>query len=80
MDFAMLIKDNGLGKLIGQPCGNLPASYGQVVHFHLPKTGFYMQISMKKWYRVDKTKNEEPLYPDITCPEEKALEVLLDNL
>ena len=80
MDFAMLIKDNGLGKLIGQPCGNLPASYGQVVHFSLPKTGFYMQISMKKWYRVDKTKNGEPLYPDITCPEEKALEVLLDNL
>lgn len=80
MDFAMLIKDNGLGKIIGQPCGNLPASYGQVVHFGLPKTGFYMQISMKKWYRVDMTKNEEPLYPDITCPEEKALEVLLDSL
>jgi len=54
--------------------------YGQVVHFGLPKTGFYMQISMKKWYRVDMTKNEEPLYPDITCPEEKALEVLLDSL
>ncbi|MBQ9490074.1 MAG: hypothetical protein IKO03_01230 [Lachnospiraceae bacterium] len=23
---------------------------------------------------------EEPLSPDVTCPEEKALEVLLDNL
>ena len=80
MDFAMLIKDNALGRIIGQPCGNLPASYGQVVNFSLPKTGFYMQISMKKWYRVDMTKNGEPLAPDVTCPEEKALEVLLDNL
>ena len=80
MDFAMLIKDNGLGKIVGQPCGNLPASYGQVVSFCLPKTGLYMQVSMKKWYRVDMTKNGEPLYPDMECPEDKALEVLLDYL
>ena len=80
MDFAMLIKDNGIGKILGQPCGNIPASYGQVVHFYLPKTGMYMQVSMKKWYRVDMTKNGELLYPDIECPEDKAMEVLLDNL
>ena len=80
MDFAMLIKDNGIGKLVGQPCGNLPASYGQVVHFHLPKTGFYMQISMKKWYRVDMTKNGEPLYTDIECPEADALDILINQI
>ncbi|MBQ1849521.1 MAG: hypothetical protein II139_04060 [Lachnospiraceae bacterium] len=80
MDFAMLIKDNGIGKLVGQPCGNMPASYGQVVHFHLPKTGFYMQISMKKWYRVDMTKNGEPLYTDIECPEADALDILINQI
>ena len=80
MDFAMLIQDNGMGKLVGQPCGNLPGSYGQVTSFSLPKTGLYFQTSTKKWYRVDTSKNEEPLLPDITCPEEKALEVLKENL
>ena len=80
MDFAMLIQDNGIGKLVGQPCGNLPGSCGQVTSFVLPKTGFYFQTSTTKWYRVDPSKNQEPLIPDLVCPEEKALEVLLDNL
>ena len=80
MDFAMMIKDNDLGTLIGEPCGNLPASYGEVVSFRLPESGLYMQVSVKKWHRVDESKEGEPLMPDIECPEARALEVLLNTI
>ena len=76
MDFAMLIQDNGIGKLIGEPCGNLPASYGDVKRFQLPNSGLVMQVSMKRWHRVDETKEELPLIPDVECPEYDAMEVL----
>ena len=79
MDFAMLIQDNGIGKLIGEPCGNLPASYGDVKRFQLPNSGLVMQVSMKRWHRVDETKEELPLIPDVECPEEDAMEVLRDQ-
>ncbi|MBR3102834.1 MAG: hypothetical protein IKH46_03340 [Lachnospiraceae bacterium] len=74
MDFAMLIQDNGLGTIVGEPCGNLPASYGDVVQYRLPNSGIYMQVSMKGWHRVDTSKEGLPLLPDIDCPAEEALE------
>lgn len=33
MDFAMLIGDNDLGLLVGEPSGNLPDSYGDCLYF-----------------------------------------------
>ncbi|MBO4389611.1 MAG: hypothetical protein J5825_01975 [Lachnospiraceae bacterium] len=76
MDFAMLIGDNDLGTIIGQPCGNLPSGYGDIVRFQLPNSKIVMQVSMKKWHRVDESKEEEPLTPDVICPENEALEVM----
>ena len=80
MDFAMLIQDNGIGKVVGEASGNLPSSYGDIVEFILPESGLYMQVSIKKWYRVDTSKNEEPVEPDIPCDPNKAIEVLEDML
>ena len=80
MDFAMLIKDNGLGTIIGEPCGNLPASYGEVVCYRLPHSGLYMQLSEKSWHRVDTSKEDEPIMPDISCPADEAMDVLKEAL
>ena len=80
MDFAMLIKDNGLGTIIGEPCGNLPASYGEVVCYRLPHSGVYMQLSEKSWHRVDTSKEDEPIMPDISCPADEAMDVLKEAL
>ena len=76
----MLIQDNGIGKVVGEASGNLPSSYGDIVEFILPESGLYMQVSIKKWYRVDTSKNEEPVEPDIPCDPNKAIEVLEDML
>lgn len=74
MDFAMLIKDNNLGVIVGEPSGNLPNSYGDVLGFQLPNSKLYLNVSYKKWYRVDKTKAEEPLNPDYRVDSSNALE------
>lgn len=74
MDFAMLIADNDLGIIIGQPSGNLPDGYGDCLSFQMPHSGLAMGISYKKWYRVDQTRAGEPLMPDVQTASEKALE------
>lgn len=74
MDFAMLIADNDLGIIIGQPSGNLPDGYGDCLSFQMPHSGLTMGVSYKKWYRVDQTRAGEPLIPDVETAPEKALE------
>lgn len=74
MDFAMLVADNHLGTLIGEPCGNLPDSYGDILRFQLPHSQLNLTVSYKKWWRVDPEKTGEPVIPDILCPSEDAME------
>lgn len=76
MDFAMLLTDNGLGTIIGEASGNRPNGYGDIVVFKLPKSGLMMQVSTKKWYRVDTESSEEWIEPDVQCESDVALDVL----
>lgn len=48
MDFAMLISDNKLGKIVGEPSGNKPRCYGDVSVFKLKNSGLIMYVSTKK--------------------------------
>lgn len=74
MDFAMLIRDNDLGIIVGQPSGNLPDGYGDCLSFQMPNSRLSISVSYKKWYRVDQAKAGEPLMPDVETAPEKALE------
>lgn len=74
MDFAMLIGDNDLGLIVGEASGNLPSSYGDCLYFQTPNARLCMSASFKKWYRVDLSKNGQPLTPDIECPPGEALD------
>ena len=80
MDFAMMIQDNGIGTIVGEPCGNLPASYGEVAGYDLPNSHMYFQVSTKDWHRVDTSKEGQLIIPDIGCPSDQALEVLKERL
>ncbi|MCR5213840.1 MAG: hypothetical protein K6E10_05455, partial [Eubacterium sp.] len=80
MDFAMLIQDNGLGQVVGEPCGNMPASYGEIAYFSLPESGLYMQVSSKNWHRVDESKEDLPILPDYPCDYFNAMDTLYDIL
>ena len=73
MDFAMLVADNDLGTLVGEPCGNLPDSYGDLLRFLLPNSKLRFNVSYKKWCRIDQEKAGEPITPDVLCPSEDAL-------
>lgn len=74
MDFAMLIEDNNLGKLVGEPSGNLPDSYGDCLTFCIPNSKLALSVSYKKWFRIDLNKSGEPLNPDYPCDEKEAMD------
>ena len=76
MDFAMLLTDNNLGTIIGEASGNSPSSYGDITVFKLPNSGLVMQVSTKKWYRVDTESMDKFIEPDIKCESNEALDVL----
>lgn len=80
MDFAMVIQDNGIGKVIGEIPGNMPTAYGDKLGFQLPESKLVLSVSYKKFYRVDINKSEEPLIPDCTVNADEALEKLVEYI
>ncbi|MBO7336393.1 MAG: hypothetical protein J6U42_05590 [Lachnospiraceae bacterium] len=77
-DFTMLVKDSGLGTVVGEPSGNLPDSYGDSINFMLPNSRLYYSMSFKRWFRIDETKRGLPLEADVPCKESEALDVALE--
>lgn len=65
MDFAVVISDNGIGKIVGEIPGNMPTCYGDKLTFQAPNSGLLCSVSYKKFYRVDRSKDDIPLIPDI---------------
>ena len=80
MNFAMYIKDNNIGKVIGEASSNNPNSYGDIISYLLPNSKIYLHVSYKKWYRISTVKNEEFIEPDIKCDSDGAIEVLFENI
>lgn len=80
MDFATVIKDNGIGKVIGETPGNMPTAYGDKLSFQLPESKLVLSVSYKKFYRVDITKSIEPLIPDYTVEADEAEEKLVEYI
>ena len=76
MDFTMMIQDNKIGKVIGESPGNMPTSYGDISTFNLPNSGLLVAVSFKTFHRVDTTKDDQPLIPDIECDARDALDRL----
>ena len=74
MDFAMLIGDNDLGTIVGEPSGNLPDSYGDILSFQMPNSKLMLCVSHKRWYRVDQSKSGQPIMPDYEVESSEALE------
>ena len=77
-DFAMLIQDNHLGKIIGEPSANAVNGYGEIAGFYLPNTGLFVQISTKRWYRIDETNTDSYVMPDYPCDGPNAVEKLYE--
>lgn len=78
MDFAVAVSDNKIGKVIGEIPGNMPTCYGDVLKFQTPNSKLLCGVSYKKFCRVDRTKDDIPLMPDIEADEADALEIFLN--
>ena len=74
--FAAMISDNGLGKIVGETCGNMPSSYGDILTFQTPNAKLLFNISYKYFHRPDKSKDSLPLTPDYPSAARDALETL----
>lgn len=78
MMFANILSDNHIGKIIGEIPGNMPASYGDILHFQTPNAKLPFTVSYKYFGRIDETKADQPLYPDYEVAEEDALDKLYE--
>lgn len=79
-DFAMLIQDNGLGKVIGETSKNAVNGYTDIATFYLPNTGIPMSISLKKCYRANPDIKDDFIIPDYQCDSSEIFETLYSLL
>lgn len=62
---AVVFHDNNLGKAIGEPTGNAPSCFGDMISFQLPNTKFVLGVSYKCFTRPDPANDpQDALYPD----------------
>ncbi len=62
---AVVFHDNKLGELIGEPTGNAPSSFGDMISFQLPNTKFVLGVSYKHFTRPDPSNDpQDSMYPD----------------
>ena len=63
---AVVFYDNDLGKVLGEPTGNAPSSFGDMITFQLPNTKFILGVSYKYFTRPDPSNDpRDSLYPHI---------------
>ncbi|HEX6813646.1 MAG TPA: S41 family peptidase [Planctomycetota bacterium] len=67
--FATVMQDNELARIVGEPTGNAPSSYGDILSLVLPESGTSYTVSHKRWVRPDPSRDPAPaLVPDVAVP------------
>lgn len=73
--FSVYLQDNKLGKVIGEPSGNRPSAYGDVISFELPNTRLAFNTTYKYFHRPDTSKDDmDYQIPDYSVSSEEALD------
>lgn len=77
--FATILQDNNVAESIGEPSGNQPSAYGDIVRFQLPNSGLGLVTTFKQFTRPDSSKNAEKyLVPTYWVNEDLAIEKLIE--
>ncbi|MEM7203236.1 MAG: S41 family peptidase [Planctomycetota bacterium] len=67
--FAVVLGDNDLAEVIGEPTGGAPSSHGEILRFVLPESSFSFSVSHKAWRRPDPSRQPaHTLEPDHAVP------------
>ncbi|GAA0182852.1 hypothetical protein SH2C18_51490 [Clostridium sediminicola] len=73
--FSVLLRDNGLCKIIGEPSGNMPSAYGDILLFEMPHSKLAFTLTYKQFSRPDVSKHEEDvLMPDYLVESNMAID------
>lgn len=65
VDFAVVLSEEGLARIIGTPTGGKPTSYGDTLFFQLNNSGLPYTISHKKFIKMStEHRHADALYPD----------------
>jgi C-terminal processing protease CtpA/Prc len=63
---AVVFYDNERGTVLGEPTGNAPSSFGDMITFQLPNTRFILGVSYKYFTRPDPSNDpQDSLYPQV---------------
>jgi hypothetical protein len=69
LKFATGVRDNKLGRIVGEPTGSAPSSFGDILTLSLPNCGCSYTLSFKRWVRPDATLDPaDALAPDVPVP------------
>jgi hypothetical protein len=76
--FSVVLQDNGLAKVIGEPCGTKPSCYGGRAVFELPNSKLQLVITTKEFKRPNAAKDKEQFQkPDYQVPWFQAVNFFL---
>jgi C-terminal processing protease CtpA/Prc len=64
-DFLAMVRDFGLGTIIGTESGGLPNCYGDSYGFNLPHTNLHVSVSHKFFIRPSGNEKDNDITPDI---------------
>jgi hypothetical protein len=79
--FSVLLQDNKLAKVIGEPCGSKPSNYGHCLYFELPNTKMCFVVTSKMYQRPDPSKDKIPFQkPDRFVPWFQAAEYFVKTV
>lgn len=74
--FSTLVKDNGIGTLIGQtPLNGHPNHFGEMYNCKTPITNLEIRFGVKRWIRPSGVKENNVLEPDITINEPQPFDI-----
>ncbi|MDP8209992.1 MAG: S41 family peptidase, partial [Candidatus Stygibacter australis] len=66
-DMVTIAYDNDLGIVVGEPMGQKPTSYGDILYFSLPNSGIEGSVSHKVFKRPKRSlSREKTIYPDVS--------------
>ena len=78
--FATVVRDGGLGNLVGQPSQGSPNFFGDTMVFELPYSGRVVNVTGSYIFRPDTSADPLVLWPDIAAEPEEALDIALAHL
>ncbi len=74
-----IFKDNDMGLIYGEPIGNKPSMYGDILQYQLPNSKFPIQLTYKFFTRPNGVTTDKTIMPDVLVnPSEAYLKIVED--